>query len=325
MSIPTDLIAFKEAFSSEEHCLDYIEKLRWPNGFRCPNCEHDVGYRLTLRRLIQCAVCRHQTSATAGTIFHKTRIPLQNWFWIIFLVAQDKGGASASRLAAQLGMYYKTVWYVLHKIRHAMERRDERITLAGYIEMDEAIVGRQARKPGRPRKNPDEKSTKCPKVRKLGQRATDPTRRKTQTEVVVMVERENAHAGNLAMKVVHKTTRDDLREVTEQRVDDDKQWFKTDALQSHYVLKSMGHTLHALKLGNTQWSVEELPVVHRAISLLKRFLMGTYHGVSPLYLQSYLHEFCFRWNRRDKQQTIYDSLLKACALALPMSYAEVKL
>lgn len=140
-----------------------------------------------------------------------------------------------------------------------------------------------------------------------------------------MVEREKAKAGNLAMKVIYKTTRKDLREVVEQRVDDNQQSFKADAIQSHFVVKSMGHQLESLKLGGSPLSCEELPVVHRAISLVKRLLLGTYHGVSARYLQRYLSEFAFRWNRRNKESSIWQSLLKAACFALPIGYAELKL
>lgn len=180
MSQPMTVIEFQKRFFSEEACLDHLEKMRWPKGFLCPNCGHDVGYRLTYRRLIQCAVCRHQTSVTSGTIFHKTRIPLQYWFWIIFLVAHDKGGASASRLAVQLGMYYKTVWHILQKIRYAMGRRDQNITLAGFIELDEAVLGPQARKKGRP--PTDGPKTPGPRLKHLGRKSKTKSARKFQTE-----------------------------------------------------------------------------------------------------------------------------------------------
>ena len=116
------LVESKDRFATKEDCLEYLQNCRWPRGFRCPNCEQDVGYFLTDRPLIQCAVCRHHTSITAGTVFHRTRIPLLNWFWIIYMMASDKGGASASCLAKQLGMYYSTVWNIMQKIRHAMDR-----------------------------------------------------------------------------------------------------------------------------------------------------------------------------------------------------------
>jgi len=142
-------IQFQDRFRSEADCEFAILKARWPQGFRCPNCGHDDAYELSGRRLFQCTVCRHQASVTAGTIFHGTKIPLRNWFWMIYEVAQDKGGGSSSRLARQLGMYQKTVWHILQKIRHAMGRRDEGITLGGLIELDEAIIGPHARKTGR--------------------------------------------------------------------------------------------------------------------------------------------------------------------------------
>ena len=316
-------IDFQDRFRTEEDCLDHLEKLRWPKGFRCPNCEHDVGYRLTSRRLIQCAVCRRQTSLTAGTIFHKTRTPLRHWFWMIFQMSHDKGGASSVRLAKQLCMFQSTVWNQLQKLRHAMERRDENISLAGYIELDEAIIGPQARKTGRRRR--DKNNKKGPRLKKLGRLKKSGGKRKTQTEVVVMVERENAKAGNLAMRVIYKTTRVDLQEAVELRVQDNQQTFKSDAIQSHFAVKDLGHKLKALKLSGTPAACDELPVVHRAISLLKRFLMGTYHGVSSRYLQRYLSEFCFRWNRRDADHKLWQSLLRAACFALPITFAELKL
>ena len=261
MSNPITILEFQKRFATEDDCLEHIEKLRWPNGFRCPNCEHDLGYKLKNRWITQCAVCRHQTSVTAGTIFHKTRVSLRKWFWMIYMVAHDKGGASTLRLSQQLGLYYKTAWHMMQKIRYAMGRRDEEITLAGFIELDEAIIGPHARKTGRKRRANDKNNKPGPRVRKLGLRPKNGSKRKTQTEVVVMVEREKDGAGNLAMKVVYKTTRDDLREAVEQKVEDSRQSFKTDAIQSHFVVRSMGHNLKAMCLSNTPQSCVELPVV----------------------------------------------------------------
>lgn len=157
-------IDFQDKFRTEEDCELALARLRWPKGFYCPNCGHDDAYHLLGRRLFQCTVCRHQTSVTAGTMFHATKIPLRHWFWIIYQVAQDKGGGSSSRLARQLGMYQKTVWHLLQKIRHAMGRRDEGIILAGLIELDEAVIGPHARKTGRVKQ--DEQQQKLLNVKK---------------------------------------------------------------------------------------------------------------------------------------------------------------
>lgn len=235
------------------------------------------------------------------------------------MLAQDKAGVPALKLAKDLNMHYSTVWHMVHKIREAMAARDQQITLAGFIELDEAVIGPQARKPGRPSKK---EVAIRPRKKRLGRKPSNGKQRKTQTEAIVMVERESAHAGNVVMKVIERTTRNDIRELVSQRVEPN-QWFKTDGDQSHYVLRSMGHKLDAWAMSGEE-GCEELPIVHRVISLVKRWLLGRFHGISDRYLQCYLHEFCFRFNRRDNNRPIYESLLRACALALPVSYAELK-
>ena len=312
-------IEFLERYSTEDDCLDAIENFRWPKGFRCPNCDHDDGYRLKTRPLIQCSVCRHQTSMTAGTIFHKTRIPLKNWFWIIYSAAQDKGGVSSTRLAEQLGMYQKTVWNILHKIRHAMAKRDEAILLAGLIELDGMFVGSEARKMGRKHKN----STVDDCLGKPNMPRVTFRNGRMQTEVIVMVEAERWRAGSIAMRVVDSSSYQDIKEFAELRAEDN-QVFKTDGFGSNYALRTVSNT-HIAKTCSGEESVEWLPIVHRAISLVKRALLGTYHGVSPMYLQRYLDAFCFRFNRRNKPSSIASSLLRACVFAVPMTYAELKL
>mgnify|MGYP001005059578 CR=1 FL=1 len=142
-----DALQFQQRFGTDDQCRDFLFKLRWPKGFVCPNCEHDDAQYLAPRRLYQCYNCKHQASVTSGTLFHRTHLPLRCWFWIIYQMTHDKGGVSATRLASQLNRPYKTIWHVLHKLRLAMGRRDEGITLAGLIEFDEAILGPEARRP----------------------------------------------------------------------------------------------------------------------------------------------------------------------------------
>jgi transposase-like protein len=291
------LIQFQDRFRTEADCLAALEKLRWPNGFICPNCGHDAGYRMHGRPLIQCAVCRYQASVTAGTIFHKTRIPLRHWFWMIYMVAQDKGGASAMRLANQLGMYYKTTWHVLHKIREAMSNQEESRKLAGLIELDEGYFGGTGRGVGRGKKH--------------------------KTQVLVMVETKGDYAGRLCMKVADTIDRRAFTDLVEHNVLPN-QHFKTDGLQSHWVLRSIGHTPFIRKVSGKE-SCNWLPWVHIVISNVKRFLLGTYHGVSKKHLQPYLDEFSFRFNRRFRQPSITSSLLSACLLSPPVTYAELRL
>jgi len=291
------IVEFQERFRTEKDCLDYLVEMRWPRGFICPKCGHNDGHRLKTRRAMQCTVCRAQASITAGTIFHKTRIQLQYWFWMIYLVAEDKGGASASRIEKQLQMHHDTVWHILHKIRMAMANRDERYTLAGFIELDEGFFGR-------------------------AETAKKPEKADNQAEVIVMIEvNESGNPEHLSMKVVDTTSRDSIRAFVEPKVEPN-QAFKTDGAQSHYVLKSMGHKLQAKVIPAWLGHIE-LPWVHKAISLAKRFILGTYHGVSSAHLQRYLDEFCYRFNRRHRSGEIAARLLNACLMCLPRTYAAV--
>jgi transposase-like protein len=127
-------------FPDDHACIDYLEWLRWPNGFRCPRCVGRAGWRLSSGRW-ECTVCGRQTSVTAGTIFHRTRAPLPTWFAAAWLMTGQKQGVSALGLQRALGLgSYQTAWAMLHRFRLAMVR-PARERLGGWVEVDEAYVG----------------------------------------------------------------------------------------------------------------------------------------------------------------------------------------
>lgn len=319
-NFPDEALKYQRTFGSEEQCTEALFKLRWPKGFICPNCQHDDGYEISTRRQIQCRLCRHQTSVTAGTIFHRTHLPLTCWFWIIYQVTQDKGGVSATRLASQLNRPYKTVWHVLQKIRHAMGRRDECISLGGLIELDEAKLGPEARRPAK--ENAEDK--KRPRKKPYGRRSSKKSaKRKTIVEVLILAEAERFHTGNVAMKALDHLGFNSVREFIEARAEPG-QWYRTDAHHSHWVLRQLSPHFQITKSSEAE-GPEALPCLHRVINLLKNFLMGTYFGVSSKYLPGYLNEFCFRFIRREKTALCPKSLLQACLFTLPMTYSELTL
>ena len=137
---PRDLLEFEARFSTESACRDYLMRLRWPEGFRCPRCSGRKTWPLR-GVLLQCAGCGYQSSVTAGTIFQDTRKPLTLWFRAMWCVTSQKNGASAMGLQRVLGLgSYKTAWTWLHKLRRAMVRPG-RDRLSGTIEVDEAFLG----------------------------------------------------------------------------------------------------------------------------------------------------------------------------------------
>lgn len=131
---------FLKRFPNEKACAEYLYNIKWPDGFVCPVCGHRHGYALNRPGRYQCAKCRHQTSITANTVMHRTHLPLTKWFWAIYLVACDKRGISALTLAGRISVSYETAWYLLKRIRMAMEARDAHYTLAGIIEFDDSYA-----------------------------------------------------------------------------------------------------------------------------------------------------------------------------------------
>lgn len=295
--IDLSLSEFQKRFSTEEACLDEIFDARWPRGFVCPNCEHNDGFRLHCRpRIVECASCGKQTSITARTLFHRSHVPLTNWFLVVYLFAQDKGGASAMRLSKQLRMNRPTVWFMLQKIRIAMGRRDENLTLAGYIELDEAFFGGRSKNPGK--RNP-------------------PSHNKKQ--VLVMVEAEGKQAGNVVMEVIDSVFYDDLKPVIANKVEAEPpgQWFRSDGWGSHHVVIALGHHIKMTPIPNDQLD-KVLRCLSLAVSHAKRFFKGTYHHYCKIHHQRYLDEFCYRWNRRHLFDELPSHLLTACVLHVPV-------
>jgi transposase-like protein len=118
---PKSLPEFQAWFDSEEACLRYLVESRWPDGYACPRCSHDEAYELTSRPIFKCRKCSYQVSVTAGTVLHRTRLSLRDWFGAAYLVATHTPGISAVQLQRQLGLKrYETTWGLLQKLRRVM-------------------------------------------------------------------------------------------------------------------------------------------------------------------------------------------------------------
>src|ERR671921_2117514 len=131
-------VRFREAYGTEERCRAAVEKLRWPAGFVCPLCGGTEGTRLSTRPKVQCRVCRHQTSLTAGTIFHATKLPVTAWFLAMWPVTTAKNGISSVEPGRRLGIEQTHAWGLKQKIMHVMATRDGAKRLDGRVGMDDA-------------------------------------------------------------------------------------------------------------------------------------------------------------------------------------------
>ncbi|MFO7580900.1 MAG: IS1595 family transposase, partial [Nitrosomonas halophila] len=206
------------------------------------------------------------------------------WFWAIYLTVSDKGGISAAHLSKQIQVSWITAYRILRKIRIAMGHRDSIYRLQDLIEIDDALVG--GRRSGKRGRGAEGKSS-----------------------VLVAIENRSKRAGFIAMQQVCAVTHETVARFVQCHLPPG-QLVRSDALAS---LTEIGKTQHhAARVTPPDMAGEWLPWVHIAIGNLKAFLLGTYHGVSPRYLQEYLNKFCHRFNRRMQEAELPLRLLNAC-------------
>ena len=260
-------------FPDNGACLEYLARLRWPEGFVCPACGHGEAWK-TGQGLWMCKECERRTSVTAGTIFHRTRTPLSTWFAAIWFLTSQKNGMSALGLQRVLGFgSYETAWAWMQKLRRAMVR-PERGRLAGVVELDEIMVGgvTPGSGGGYGDKMPVMIALEHNDGRRLGRVRLAVAPRPGTTELV-----------DWATKVIEPGST-----------------IRTDGAQHLRRLAALGYT-HEYTTGyNAVDKASVLPGVHLVASLLKRWLIGTLHyRVEVHQLPYYLDEYTFRFNRRN--------------------------
>ena len=272
---PRTLPEFDDWFGSEAGCAEYLQRLRWPDGFRCPACGGPRAW-LTARGQMYCASCQRQTSVTAGTIFEGTRKPLRLWFQAMWCVTSQKFGGSALGLQSVLGLgSYQTAWSWLHKMRRAMVRPG-RDRLSGYVEVDETYVGG---------------AEKGVHGRQIHNKAI----------VVIAVEVHSPKGfGRVRMQRVPDASAASLTPFIRDAVEPGST-VHTDGWKGYDDLPKQGCQREKTVLSDSADPAHVgMPAVHQVTSLLKRWLLGTHQGaVSNRHLDYYLDEYTFRFNRRN--------------------------
>jgi transposase-like protein len=268
---PTTVLELESRFNSEEACREYLAKLRWPEGFRCPRCGYDHAWARA-DGLYVCHSCSLQTSVISGAIFQDTKKPLQLWFRAMGHVTSQKYGANALGVQRVLGLgSYRTAWTWLHKFRRAMVRPG-RDRLSGVVQVDEAFVGGE-------------------KTGKRGRGAVG------KSLVLIAAQEDGTRVGRIRLNVIPDASAASLEAALELMVEPGTV-IHTDGWVGYNRLGQKGYTHEVVQNGATVGD-DLLPHCHRVASLLKRWLMGTHQGaVSHEHLAYYLDEFTFRFNRR---------------------------
>jgi transposase-like protein len=285
-----NLIDVSKKFSTEDACYDYLEKMRWPVGITCLKCGSVKVSRFTskgktkkVRRLYQCLEkeCHHQFTATTGTIFHDTHLPLQKWFLALALICESKKGMSANQLKRALGVQYRTAWYLCHRIRKAMTQEGEE-KMRGKVEVDETYIGGKY-----DRRRSRQRWDKIP--------------------VIGVIQR----GGRVHAEVLPGVDRAALVGVIKEQVAPDAEVVITDEHTGYKKVKrthrhaTVNHIKGEYVRGNIHTNS-----IENFWSLLKRGIIGSFHKVSEKHLARYLAEFTYRFNNREVHDLFSQTLAR---------------
>src|SRR5579859_926687 len=276
---------FNRMFPDDAACLDWLRNYLYPEGIFCKLCQKvTMHHRDGKRPSYSCDYCGHHEHPTAGTIFHKSPTALRLWFYAIYLMASTRCGISAKQIQRETGVTYKTAWRMFRQIRSLLS---EDLQLEGdRVEMDESYFGPKRKRGGkRGRPSPDSPK-QC---------------------VVGIVERQ----GRAIALTAENATKQNLLKIARERILPESTVFTDDWVgyndfaQAGYTHKRINHSEKVYVAGDIHTQT-----IDGLWALIKRGIGGVYHQVSKKYLQSYLDEYTFRYNRRDRGNLIFTSILE---------------
>jgi len=324
---PMNLLEFTRKFPDERACREYLSQTRWSNGFLCPRCGSSEFYFHSRRDIRICKSCKHQLSLTSGTIFHKTRVPLQKWFWIIYHISIQKIGISALALKRMLDMpSYQTVWTICHKIRKAMadENKKDRNScslnipaipgISGIIEIDNTYLGSVKQKPWlTPEKDliSLDMDIQFTDMKVLPQGFVLPPLPQTQNKVK---NKSSPNQDNTTFRFIS----------SKNIIYNPKRKKKPVKPRNNPQTPNISGN-QPLPPNMSGQDDEDLTMHWVAVMVnnLRTNLHGVFHGIGDKHLQRFIDEYCYKFNRRRKPEEIFDKLLLACTATSTITFVEL--
>lgn len=286
-------IEFSEKFSTDDICKHYLLQYKWGGGFKCTKCDSEHYYQLKESAFLrECKSCRHVNSVTAGTLFHKVKFSIKKAFHLVYYMACTTKNVSANQAAQMVGVNKNTAWLFSQKLRKAMES-SEPYPLQGEVEVDEFFVGGiEKGKKGRGNE--------------------------TKSMVAVAIEKNGKHGIKraYAVKIANGSTQQ-LTKLFTKHISK-KAKILTDKWRGYNPLQSLYNITQEKSKPD-----ENFKEMHRFIQGIKSWYRGIHHHISPEYLQAYLNEYCYRFNRSIYKETRFDNLIQRLVYAQPMPYSKL--
>lgn len=308
-----NLRKFFEKYPDEASCIEGFKSKRLEMGVVCKKCQHTEHYFRKTDLKFQCKKCGSRVSLRSGTVMENTNLPFQYWMLCIELMTLSKKSFSALEMQRMLGhKRYEPIWFMMHKIRRVMSKRDEKYQLKGCIEFDEGFFERVDNKDTVPEKDTQNEPT--PNKRGRGS--------ERQAKVLVMVESEpgiiapkkgkpDRKVGYLKMVVMEDLKSETINKEVEKAVDKEATVL-SDGYTGYAKLKEVISNHYVVVEPNKQKSAIVFPWVNRTISNAKKVFLGVHHNcINQQYMQNYLDEFCYKFNRRYFGDKLSDRLMIA--------------
>lgn len=299
-----NLIDFHDKFPDETSCKRSFRSYREMEGVICKKCSNKTHYWHKASESFQCKKCSFRTGLRSGTVMHASKLSFRYWFIAMHLLTSTKKSFSAKELQRQLGhKRYEPIWMMLHKIRSIMGLRDDQYDLEGEMELDEgffATVDRDYDK-NEPLKRGrgSQKQTTVLVIAESQEIPTEDQKKHLKAKKV----------NHIKMKVINKVSWAEIKTKVVDHVNP-KSSATTDGCSSYNALPTIIDEHHSEVI--TKKNVATLlPWVHIVISNAKKVLLNTFHRVDDDFLQNYLNEFCFKFNRRHFGEKVFDRLLVA--------------
>lgn len=286
------LKSFRRKFQSEKDCIDYIMDLKWQNGFECRKCKHNEYGKGRKYGYKRCKKCHYDESATANTLFHKLKINILDAFEICFQVSNSKKSLSNHEMARQFEIHVNSALYLRERIQNAM-KSSEKHTLVGNVEVDEFVVG--GHETGMQGRSDGEKKKAIIGAEIRGK------------------SKKGFHYGRVYIELIDDFSSKSFKPFFEKHIAKDAK-IKTDKWRGYIPLKNA--------FENLEQEVSEAGVnfnhIHTLIMNFKGWLRGVHHHCTIGKFQDYLNEFCFKFNRRQFLNTIFDKLIARIVMTEPL-------
>lgn len=287
------IFEFQSRFPDADSCYTYLSELKWKNGFVCPKCGHIKYCNGAKKYSRQCTRCKHTASPTSGTLFHKVKFPILKAFYIVYYVSTNRKGISSTELSRKLGLRQKTCWLFKRKVMKAMESSGNH-KITEKAEVDETVVGGQ-------------------------EEGVVGRKNKKKKLVVIAIEKKGKGVSRMYGKVIPNSSSEELGAFMKQNISLDAH-VKTDLWNGYVPLKKDFKNLEQVPSGKKG---NNFPEIHRTIMSFKGWLRGIHHRVE--HLQAYIDEYCYRFNRSNMKEGLFENLMNRMMVAAPLPYKQLVL